>query len=147
MLSLKKRQGRILPILVGTIAILFLGFFSILVFSSPVALTWSGLDEWLVWALANLLLIAVAVAIIGFLFYRKPRANEPQIDPVPESPAVEVKDERVQETVLQNYLDNMTKLLLEKNLRRAGEDSEVRSLARARTMTTIRGLDDDRKAR
>ena len=46
---------------------------------------------------------------------------------------------------MQAYLDQMSTLLLEKNLRSSEEDSEVRTLARARTLTVLRRLDGKRK--
>jgi uncharacterized protein YjbI with pentapeptide repeats len=44
---------------------------------------------------------------------------------------------------LNKYLDTMQSLLLESKLRTSKEGSEVRIIARARTLTTLRGLDDN----
>lgn len=49
------------------------------------------------------------------------------------------------ETALQAYIDKMSELLLEKNLRESGPDDEVRKIARVRTLTVLRGLDPVRK--
>jgi predicted YcjX-like family ATPase len=43
------------------------------------------------------------------------------------------------------YLDQMSSLLLERDLRESEEDSEVRTLARARTLAVLSGLDRRRK--
>ena len=51
----------------------------------------------------------------------------------------------VQDEALQAYLDQMSTLMLEKDLRNSEEDSEVRTLARARTLTVIRRVDTSRK--
>src|SRR5215204_3184423 len=48
-------------------------------------------------------------------------------------------------TAWQAYLDQMTELILEKNLRDSKEESEVRTLARARTLTVLGRLGPDRK--
>jgi uncharacterized protein YjbI with pentapeptide repeats len=52
---------------------------------------------------------------------------------------------RIQEDRLQAYLDRMTDLLLEKGLRASPEDSEIRHVARTRTLTVLRSLDNERQ--
>jgi Pentapeptide repeats (8 copies) len=54
-------------------------------------------------------------------------------------------EQRAQDEALQAYLDQMGNLLLEKDLRDSDKDSEVRTLARARTLTVLRRLDASRK--
>lgn len=49
------------------------------------------------------------------------------------------------ETALQAYIDKMSELLLEKNLRKSGDDDEVRKIARVRTLTVLPRLDGERK--
>jgi uncharacterized protein YjbI with pentapeptide repeats len=49
------------------------------------------------------------------------------------------------EAWLQSYLDKITELLLAHNLRSSTNEDEVRSVARARTLTTLRNLDAHRK--
>lgn len=48
---------------------------------------------------------------------------------------------RAQDEALQAYLDQMSTLLLDRDLRRLKGDSEVRTLARARTLTILARLD------
>jgi uncharacterized protein YjbI with pentapeptide repeats len=55
----------------------------------------------------------------------------------------ELAEQRAQDEALQAYLDQMTSLLLEKNLRESEKGSEVRILAQARTATVIQALDGD----
>ncbi len=50
------------------------------------------------------------------------------------------------EEALQAYIDEMLKLLLVNDLRRASDDDEVRKIARVRTLTVLRRLDPGRKA-
>jgi uncharacterized protein YjbI with pentapeptide repeats len=57
----------------------------------------------------------------------------------------ELADQRAQDEALQAYLSQMSTLLLEKNLRTSEEDNEVRTLARARTLTVLGRLDPSRK--
>jgi hypothetical protein len=49
------------------------------------------------------------------------------------------------EAALQVYIDNISALLLERNLRKSGEDDEVRKIARVITITTLKRLDVNRK--
>jgi hypothetical protein len=57
----------------------------------------------------------------------------------------ELAKERAQDEALQAYLDQMSGLLLERDLRTSEKDSEVRTLARARTLTALKRLDPSRK--
>src|SRR5215217_3515863 len=57
----------------------------------------------------------------------------------------ELAEQRAQDEALQAYLNQMSGLLLEKDLRSSEEDSEVRTLARARTLTVLERLDRKRK--
>jgi hypothetical protein len=52
-------------------------------------------------------------------------------------------EQRAQDEALQAYLDQRSSLLLEKDLRKSEEGSEVRTLAQARTATVIQRLDAD----
>jgi hypothetical protein len=57
------------------------------------------------------------------------------------------EDQRAQQSTLQAYFDQMSHLLLEKDLRNSEADNDVRTLARARTLTVLETLDSDRKGR
>jgi len=57
----------------------------------------------------------------------------------------EIADDRVREQRLQNYLDRMAELLLDYHLSKPGVLSEVKKVARARTLTALRSLDGKRK--
>lgn len=93
------------------------------------------------WDLLQLLIVPLVLAILGIWFSRRERATERVI-----------AANRLQEEALQGYLDRLSDLLLEKGLRESewnqetGLDSEVQTLARARTLTLLRQLDGDRKA-
>jgi Pentapeptide repeats (8 copies) len=54
-------------------------------------------------------------------------------------------DERYREEALQLYYKDMRELMLEKNLRVSNSRDEVRSIARARTLSVLRQLDTQRK--
>jgi uncharacterized protein YjbI with pentapeptide repeats len=57
----------------------------------------------------------------------------------------ELAVQSTQDEALQSYLDQMSSLILEKDLRESKENSEVRTLARARTLTVLSRLDSNRK--
>lgn len=50
------------------------------------------------------------------------------------------------EATLQTYIDHMSELLLDEQLRNSEDRSEIRSVARTRTILTLRQLDGERKA-
>jgi uncharacterized protein YjbI with pentapeptide repeats len=88
------------------------------------------------WDWLQLLIIPVVLAVGGFLLNRTERMNTEK-----------AAEQRAQDTALQAFLEAMTKLLLENHLRTSKPDDEVRSVARARTLTVLRALDGTRKAR
>ncbi len=57
----------------------------------------------------------------------------------------ELAKQRAQDEALQAYLDQMSGLLLERDLRASEEESEVRTLARVRTLMVLERLDPTRK--
>lgn len=57
----------------------------------------------------------------------------------------EIENNRQHESALQAYLDDMTLLLLDNELRTSALNAEVRNIARMRTLTVLRGLDAERK--
>jgi uncharacterized protein YjbI with pentapeptide repeats len=87
------------------------------------------------WDWLQLLIVPLAVAGVGFWFTVQQDARQQTI-----------QQQNAQDEALQNYLDEMGNLLLEKKLRKSEEDSEVRTLARARTLTVLGRLDSSRKA-
>jgi hypothetical protein len=104
-----------------------------------------------VWEWMQLLIVPLALAVIGLLFEmqqaERQRALEEQQAALEDRRAKaerELAEQRAQDEALQAYLDQMSGLLLEKDLRTSEEDSEVRTLARARTATVIQRLDSDR---
>lgn len=56
-----------------------------------------------------------------------------------------IESDRQQEESMKSYFLEMTELLLEKQLRHAEKESEVRSIARVMTLTTLRKMDGVRK--
>jgi hypothetical protein len=86
------------------------------------------------WDWITLLIVPAVIAGGGLWYNSQQREREQQI-----------ANDRAQDEALQAYLDQMSNLLLEKDLRTSDWNSEVRTLARARTLTVLARLDGDRK--
>jgi uncharacterized protein YjbI with pentapeptide repeats len=88
------------------------------------------------WDWLQLFIVPLALAAIGLWFSAQQDTRQQQLE-----------EQRAQNAALQAYLDQMSQLMLQGDLLRSSEeDSEVRTLARARTQTVLGQLDSDRKA-
>jgi hypothetical protein len=97
---------------------------------------WTGWREKKLWDWQALLFIPVTIALIASLFalYQSSRQQE-------------IENLRAERAALETYLEDMGTFVLEKDLRRAGEDEDVRLLARARTLAVLDGVSGARKVR
>jgi uncharacterized protein YjbI with pentapeptide repeats len=95
---------------------------------------WTGLGEKTLWDWLQLLVVPLMLAVLGFVFSAQQDARQQAIE-----------EQRAQDTALQAYLDQMSTFLVESNLRGSEQDSEVRTLAQARTLTVLDTLDPSRK--
>jgi uncharacterized protein YjbI with pentapeptide repeats len=98
---------------------------------------WSGFRgkttwDWLVF-LAPLYVTATIALLAGFYTQSQTAAQ------------LDAEAQRAAATALQTYLDQMNQHLLENNLRQSKPGSEVRTLARAQTLTVLETLDPERK--
>jgi uncharacterized protein YjbI with pentapeptide repeats len=125
----------------------------VLLAKGSASLGWTGFRGKTLWDLLQLLIVPLVLVGIGLLFEMqqadRQRATEEQQQALEERRAEaeqELAEQRAQDEALQAYLDQMGTLLLERDLRNSQEDSEVRTLARARTLTVLGRLDPARKA-
>jgi hypothetical protein len=102
----------------------------------------TGFGDKTLWDLLQLLIVPLVLVGIGLLFEMQ-QAEREELRAKAER---ELAEQRAQDEALQAYLDQMSSLLLEKDLRTSEEDSEVRTLARARTLTVLGRLDPSRKS-
>lgn len=86
------------------------------------------------WDWLQLLFIPTVLAIGGYLFSLSISKNEH---------VIALDNQR--EAALTAYIDNMSELLLHENLRESEPDTEIRDIARARTLTLLQRLDAFRK--
>ena len=82
----------------------------------------------------EILIVSMVLVGIGLVFEMRQDARQQQIE-----------EQRAQDAALQSYFDQMSTLLMDHDLRSSDEGSEVRNLARARTLTVLASLDPTRK--
>ena len=90
----------------------------------------------MLWDWLQLLIIPVVIAFVGYVFNLTTSRNEQAI-----------ALDNQQAAALQDYIDKMSGLLLEKKLRESVEGAEVRKIARVRTLTVLSGLNAKRRRR
>jgi uncharacterized protein YjbI with pentapeptide repeats len=96
---------------------------------------WTGIGEKKGWDFLQLAITASipVVIFIGTQYYSRENNKQQQ----------EIATDRYRQEALTKYFEQMSQLLLDKNLRK--EESEARTIARARTLSTLGELDRDRK--
>jgi len=99
-----------------------------------------------VWNWMELLMVPLALAVIGLAFSVQQDARQQRVENQRAEAERELAVQRAQDEALQTYLDQMSTLLLEKDLRDSEAGSEVRTLALARTHTVLERLDPSRKS-
>lgn len=107
------------------------------------------------WDWMQLLIIPAVLAVAGYAFtlttsQNERRATEQRSKDEQKAAEQRSKTERYialdnqLENRLQDYLDRMSELLLEKNLRKSMPDDEVRYIAQARTLSILAQVKDER---
>src|SRR5215211_719676 len=112
------------------------------------SLGWTGFGDKTFWdwlQLLSALAIPVVLAAAGLWFTAQQDARQQNVENQRAEAERKLADQRAQDEALQAYLNQIGTLLLEKDLRNAPQDSEVRTLARARTLTVLERLDPSRK--
>src|SRR5919112_6053179 len=110
-----------------------------------------------VWDWMALLIVPLVLVVIGLVFTMLQDARQQQIEDKRAQQAQKIENQRAeaerelavqraQDEALQAYLDQMSNLLLEKDLRDSEAGSEVRTLALARTHTVLESLGPSRKS-
>jgi hypothetical protein len=109
---------------------------------------WTDFGEKKLWdwlQLLSALAIPIVLAIAGFWFTHQQEAHQQELEGRRAEAERNLEEQRAQDTALQAYLDQMSALMLEEDLRNSDRNSEVRTLARARTLTIFGSLDPERK--
>jgi Pentapeptide repeats (8 copies) len=98
------------------------------------------------WDWLGLLIVPIILGIGGFWLNALDKNRDKRAAEQHDKADREMTADNQREVAFQAYLEKMSELLLEKNLRDSLEDDEVRKIARARTLTVLRRLDASRKA-
>jgi uncharacterized protein YjbI with pentapeptide repeats len=111
--------------------------------------SWTGfrgktLWDWL--QLLSALAIPIVLAAAGFWFTWHQEKTQREVEDRRAQAEQRIEDQRTQDAALQAYLEYMSQLILEKDLRGSEAGSAAHTLARARTLTVLSALGPDRKA-
>ena len=106
---------------------------------------WTGFKEKKLWDVLQLLIVPTALAIGAFYLQETAKQRDLQISEANRAKDQQIADDRAKQETLNRYFDQISTLLLERKLRTAKEGEEVRSIARVRTLTALRSMDQDRK--
>jgi hypothetical protein len=118
--------------------------------------SWTGFTGKTLWDWLQLLIVPLMLAFAGFWFSLQQSeisalASQRQHDSDQKIAAdnrqndMRIALDQQRETTLKTYLDDMSDLLLNHNLRNSKPGDEVTQVARARTLTALRRLDPQRK--
>lgn len=110
------------------------------------------------WEWLQLLIVPIMLSLITVAFTWQQNTRQQRIEVKRDQQAQrieshraeaerEIQEQRAQQATLQAYLDQMGTLLLDRGLRNASEDSDVRRLARARTLVVLDALGSERQNR
>jgi uncharacterized protein YjbI with pentapeptide repeats len=99
------------------------------------------------WDWLGLLIVPLVLAVGGFVFTIQQDARQQDLENQRAQQAQKIEEHRAQDAALQAYLDQMSQLMLERDLLVSEKGTEVRTLARARTRTVLARLDGRRKGR
>src|SRR5215212_3295955 len=104
-----------------------------------------GVADKTVWDWLDILILPVVLSVgaIGYDNLEKKRDEDREVEQ--RNRALEIEDQHAQAVALQTYLDQMSTLMIERELRKTSSDSDERVLAQARTLTILLALGPDRK--
>jgi uncharacterized protein YjbI with pentapeptide repeats len=96
-----------------------------------------------VWDWMDLLIVPFMLALVTVAFTWFQDNRQTQIEEQRAQSERQIEEQRAQDAALQDYLGQMSTLLIKNGLLSSGENSEVRTVARARTATVIQRLDSE----
>jgi uncharacterized protein YjbI with pentapeptide repeats len=99
------------------------------------------------WDWLQLLVVPLMLALLTVVFTQQQDARQQKLENKRAEAERELAEQRAQDETLQAYLDQMSTLLLARDLRQSQEDGDVRRLARARTLVVLDVLDSPRQNR
>ncbi len=107
---------------------------------------WTGFGPKTLWDWMSLLVVPIALATLGVWLNRRERERDQRIADQKRKADQLIADDQMRATVLDTYFDRMSELLLTEKLVSSDPSSEVRKVARARTLAALRRLNPALKA-
>ena len=104
---------------------------------------WAGLRQKTLWDWLQLLIIPAVLAVGGFVINLTISRSEQEATKQRAQSEREIAEDNQREAALQAFIDKLSELLLEKQLRQSTPEDEVRKIARVRTLTVLPRLDED----
>src|SRR6266581_1418612 len=140
-----KNTSKTLDVVVILMLVVLLAVIMVSILGYAYNLNWSGLHGKTFWDWLQLLIIPAVLAVGGYLFNYTTSRNDRQANEKRAETDHKIALNRQDEENLRTYIDSMSALLLDRNLRKSEEDSEVRTIAHVRTLTVLSRLDGERK--
>jgi hypothetical protein len=108
----------------------------------------TGFEPITVWNILDLIIVPALLAIGAYWLNLQQKERETEREKKRRDEAERIETDRQQQETLQKYLDDMSGLVLDKEMRKelleSEEESAVRDVAQIRTVTAIRALDTKR---
>jgi hypothetical protein len=98
------------------------------------------------WDWIELLIIPIVLSLIAYFLYRSEKKRQELSALRRYKIQLNIAEERSQDRAMTQYFEKMTELILERNLKNAGEDSDVSVIARTMTHILLIRLNKKRKA-
>lgn len=105
--------------------------------------TWTGFGQKTLWDWSQLLIIPVILLLATLLFGWIQNATSLQMDASQRTQDTMLASQQQREAELKGYLDTMSSLLNNPDIRDLARGADLRSLARAQTLTVLREMNQD----
>jgi cell division protein FtsB len=102
---------------------------------------WTAFGEKSGWEWLELIVVSLALAVLGVWFTNQQEERQQLTEQQRADAELALEEQRAENAALQAYLDQMSQLMLEEDLRAAEAGSDARMLARARTLTVLSQLE------
>jgi NADH:ubiquinone oxidoreductase subunit 6 (subunit J) len=111
------------------------------------SLGWTGFRGRKLWHWQEILFVPLTIALLASMITLYQTIRQQQVEDQRTQEARELEAIRAERDITQAYFEDMGPFLLQKDLRTAGENDDVRLLARARTLAVLDSVSGDRKVR
>ena len=148
------QRSRLLPAVFLVALIVLVGLILYWATRADSAPSWTGFGAYdedahgprakTLWDWLGLLIVPAVLALGAIWFNKTQKETELRIADEARKAELQIAEGRQRQATLEAYYDRMTELLLEHGLRKSEPDSEVRSIAKARTIAVVKSLDKER---